>query len=136
MPTRKTRFGTRMSGPSRRSGSRSCSGKCRRRLPSGDMTALNALAAELENSAWRIDRPEMLISQIAVARSNAARQQGLGELKRTADCLNAMHAALDVDGGRRVRAQWDAVVCDLGTIRRSVAASGSRRRAGLVARTG
>ncbi len=105
-------------------------------IASGDVTALNALAAELENSAWRIDRPELLISQIAVARSNAARQQGLGELRRTADYLNAMHAALDVDGGRRVRAQWDSLVCNLGTIRRSVAASGSRRRAGLVARTG
>ena len=63
-------------------------------IAGGDTTALNALAAELENSAWRIDRPEMLISQIAAARSNAARQQGLGELRRTADNLNAMHVGI------------------------------------------
>ena len=83
-------------------------------IAGGDATTLNALAAELENSAWRIERPDALIQQIAVARSNAARQQGLAELRRAADYLHAMHVALDVDGGRRVRAQWDQLLAAWG----------------------
>jgi hypothetical protein len=83
-------------------------------IAKGDMAALNALTAELENSAWRIDRPEVLISQIAGARSNAARLQGVGELRRAADDLNAMHIAFDVDGGRRARAEWDPLFATWG----------------------
>jgi DNA-binding FrmR family transcriptional regulator len=71
-----------------------------------DTAALSALAAELEHSAWRIDSPVALIQQIAVARSNAARQKGLAELREAADGLNTKHAEFDVDGGRRAREQW------------------------------
>ena len=79
-----------------------------------DVTTLNALGAELENFGCWSERPEALISQIALARSNAARQQGLGELRCTGGCLNAMHAARDVDGGRRVKAQWDSLFATWG----------------------
>jgi hypothetical protein len=93
-----------------------------------DMTVLNALAAELEHSAWRIGRPDSLISQIAVVRLNAARQEGLGQLRQTAGRLHAVHAAMDVDGGRRVRAQWDPLFATWGrfaesSLRQEVAAA-------------
>jgi hypothetical protein len=80
----------------------------------GDMTALDALSAEMEDSAWRIDRPDVLISQIVTARSNAARLQGLAGLQRTAEELNRMHAAFDVDCGRRARAEWDSLFATWG----------------------
>jgi hypothetical protein len=79
-----------------------------------DTAALNALAAELENSPWRIDRPEALIQQIAVARSNAARQQGLEEMRRTVERLNSLHVAFDVDEGRRTRSHWDSLFATWG----------------------
>jgi hypothetical protein len=80
----------------------------------GDMTALDGLSAEIEKSPWRIGRPEALMQQIAVARANAARQQGLGELKRTAAYLDSMYVAFDVDGARRMRTQWDQLFATWG----------------------
>jgi hypothetical protein len=83
-------------------------------IAGGDAAAVNALAAELEHSAWRIDRPEALISQIAAARANAARAQGVAALQQTADCLNAAYTAFDVDGGRGQRTRWDQLFATWG----------------------
>ncbi len=83
-------------------------------IAGGDLAALDPLALELENSAWLIEGPELLNSQIAAARSNAARVQGLGQLRRIADCLNAMHAAGNVEGGHRERAQWEPLMATWG----------------------
>ena len=83
-------------------------------IAKGDAAQLSDLADELERSAWRIDRPEALIQQIAVARSNAVRQQGLNELRRAAQTLHDMHAAFNVEGGRRARAQWEALLANWG----------------------
>ena len=78
-------------------------------IAKGDAAALAVLAAELEQSPWRTDRPEALIQQIAAARAQAAREQGLEALQRTAEELHSLHAAFDVDGARRARAQWDSL---------------------------
>ncbi len=78
-------------------------------IAKGDAVALNALADELEQSPWRIDRPQAFIQQIAAARSLAARQQGLGALGRVADALHSLHAAFDVDGARGARIQWESL---------------------------
>ena len=83
-------------------------------IAGGDVTVLDALADELKNSAWRVDRPDALLQQIGVARAKAARQQGLDELQRAADELNAMHAEFDVDGGRLARWQWDTLYATWG----------------------
>lgn len=83
-------------------------------IAGGDAATLSALSTELENSAWRIDRPEELIQQICAARAKVARQQGLGEMRQAADLLNAMHMAFDVDGGRRAREQWNGLFATWG----------------------
>jgi hypothetical protein len=79
-------------------------------IASGDTTAVNTLADELDSSAWRIERPESLVTQIAAARSYAAQAKGKAELQWTAHQLQAMSAMSDVEGARRARAQWEQLL--------------------------
>ncbi len=80
----------------------------------GDATVLEALSDELESFAWRIEKPDALIEQISAAKSKAARQEGLGELRCAADRLNGMYTASDVEGARGAKTAWEALLAQWG----------------------
>ena len=73
----------------------------------GNAAALDALAAELEDTVWRTAPPVALLQQVTSARSQEMREQGVEQLRRAADQLNSMYAAFDVDGGHAAKSQWE-----------------------------
>jgi vacuolar-type H+-ATPase subunit I/STV1 len=77
-----------------------------RAMAAGDLAALDALSAELENGDWREQRPDDLVMQIAGARARYERCQALAALQKVEQQLNEAFAAFDVDAGRRLRAEW------------------------------
>jgi hypothetical protein len=78
-----------------------------RTIAAGDAAALAGLAAEVAAGPWRVPPPAQLVHEIAAARASLARRDGLAEMACVQEHLNATHAALDVDAGRRLREQWN-----------------------------
>src|SRR5690606_30036433 len=91
-------------------------GEADRATATQDGTALSELVGELEQSSWLIPPANDLVQRVRGAFQQFSAEQARGEAERLEQELNAAYSAFDVEAGRRVRGQWQAMSAIAGIV--------------------